>query len=211
MPFPEIQEKAGKKRKRNDPRHNGEAEPSRKASSKKSNKSKDGEKKIQTLENGILESRRNYNDILELVAIAKDHSTPETSVSASVSLCRIFGTLMASGSFTKSRTTPESELVIVKWLKSQYAEYTGHLLGVLCGENRQGREIALELIMRLVKEETVHSSHLGDQIWKTGIFANAVRTIVGSWASTGDVIDLFVRSYLVNYDDVRYWTFSAVA
>ncbi|KAF2096929.1 CBF-domain-containing protein [Rhizodiscina lignyota] len=210
MPFLEVQGTGGKKRKRTDPKRVTAEDDIEASSSKRSTKRKDVENEIKRLEAGILESRRNYNNIAELVSIAKVDGDSDTSISASVALCRVFSLLMAGGSMTKSRTTAESELVIIKWLRSQYAEYTETLLNLLSHREPQRHEIAVELLMRLTKEESAHLSNQGDQVWKLGTFANAMRQMLESSTSPNPALDCFTRSYLVEYDDIRYWTFGAI-
>jgi U3 small nucleolar RNA-associated protein 19 len=206
MPFLEIQTLAGKKRKRHDPA-DGPAKPDTEASTNQRNKSKDIEKEIKILEARVLESRRNYNDISELLSIAADETDAMRSMSASMSLCRVFGLLMANGSLTKSRNTSEAELAIIKWLRDQYAQYAESLLGLLGHAIGRRQEVALELLMRLVREESIHLSNQGDLTWKSGTFAKILQILADSPATLDAMLEIFIRSYLVEYDDIRYWIF----
>lgn len=204
MPFLQMDSTAGKKRKRVD----ADAKTSREkhGSSMLQKKQKVSKEHIEELEAGIIESQRNYNDIAELQTIATNEDDSEAALQAYVSLCRIFGTLMAGGNLTKSNSNAESEIVIFQWLKDRYSEYQDALLDLQQQGTLRERKIALELSMRLTKEETTHLKHQGDFVWRSGIFAKAVRQILERAPVEDETRSEFARSYIVKYDDVRYWT-----
>ncbi len=115
-------------------RKNGEASNQAKVSRKKishhgSTSQDDSTGRILLLENQILESRKNYNNIVDLIKICQDEKTQENEILAAVvSLCRVFARFLVGGNMVKSKDAPHNEVVIVDWLKDRYKEYQTFLL-----------------------------------------------------------------------------------
>ena len=69
---------------------------------------------ILLLENEILESKKNYNNITTLLELAqKDHDDDSTQL-ALVSLCRVFLRLLASGNLSRRLGQSEKDIVVVQ-------------------------------------------------------------------------------------------------
>lgn len=207
MPFLQMETTAGKKRKRTEA--NGKELIEKNGTSVPQKKSKDIKEHISKLESGIIESQRNYNDIVKLQGIAANEDDSETALLAQLALCRVFGTLMAGGSLNKSKSSAESELVIVQWLKDRYSEYQDTLLSLLRHGTLHERKVALELMMRLVKEESTHLKPQRDAIWRSGIFAQIVQQAAESPPEDNN-IRTEIEKCLKEFDDIRYWTLGAV-
>ncbi|SLM40717.1 Nucleolar complex protein 4 [Lasallia pustulata] len=163
------------------------------------------------LETQISESRRYYNNIVTLLVYLRDDSSEDrTDLAAAVALCRVFCRLLAAGSLTKSRDAPENEVTIVEWLKSRFQEYTEALLDTVVKEDSFKQSTSLTLLMRLVKESAVYLKPGEDSTWRHGLFTEVLRRLLE--AESGDMIRAeFVEKYVEEYDDVRFYTFAALA
>ena len=105
--------------------------------------------RILLMEQGILESRKNYNDIVVLLTTSKKGD--EESLLATVALCRIFVRLLAQGSLVFKKSLSEKDGVVVGWLRDQLSLYKKVLLSLLADEDLA--VTALTLCMRILKAE----------------------------------------------------------
>lgn len=167
------------------------------------------QKRIKSLEAGIIESRTNYNNIVQLQQLADDESNPEARAAAAVALCRVFCVLLAGGNMTRSKNTGQSEWMLVDWLKEQYTTFCGLLLSLVQNADDPAQEMAINLILKLVKEESRGSR--SEHVWRHGLFRQLIETMIGGEGRTNVVQQLFVRDYLNEYDDIRYYAFYAIA
>src|SRR6266513_3040402 len=132
MPYLELPETAGKKRKRRDD-ENGPSKPIKSKTVPKTSAESTGSthEEILALEESISESRRNYNNIAKLLSIATARKgNQEIATLAAVALCRVFCRLQASGSLDRVKTESQSDTIIVKWLNERKSEFA-QLLGAL--------------------------------------------------------------------------------
>ncbi|KAI1302235.1 nucleolar complex protein [Xylaria venustula] len=158
---------------------------------------------ILSLEDEILQSKKNYNNITTLLEIASDKH-----LFATVSLCRVFLRLLASGSLSRKPGQSERETVVIQWLKGRLADYRKLLVAALGDET--SASTALTLSMRLLKAETQIT--VGDKGEAT--FPKAfLKDIVGALLSKRfeDVQEEFCEKYLGEYADIRYFTFEAIS
>lgn len=170
----------------------------------------DEQSRILLLESQITESRRHYNNIAELVKLAKDDDAEESATLAIVALCRVFCRLHAAGSMKKSKGLPDSEVMIIQWLKERYKEYTEVLLQLLTSGEPVLQSTALTLAMRLAKEEIVAQKGSGEDAWRHGLFFQLVHDLLAS-SDAEDARDEFVEKFIVEYDDVRFYALNAIA
>lgn len=165
---------------------------------------------ILLLENQILKSRRHFNSIATLLNYVTKPDlqdlNDDKSDFAAVALCRVFCRLMALGYMVKSRETSKNEILIVQWLIEKFREYQNVLLSMLAAENSDRSTTALTLLMRVIKEEAVHMKLSEDAAWGHGLFSKLLRTLVDIEV-IADARAAFIDSYLVKYDDIRYYTF----
>ena len=164
---------------------------------------------ILQLENNILESRRNFNSIATLLGyIGKPGVQDEQkSMFAVVVLCRVFCRLMASGKMSKSRDNSTNESLIILWLTERLQEYRKALLSMLASPGSDESLTALDLLMRLIKEEAMHLKADGEDIWGDGAFSKILKLIIDP-RSIDDLRQVFIDKYLQKYDDIRYCTFA---
>lgn len=158
------------------------------------------------MEQGILESKKNYNNIATLLGMAQDNSSdgPE-SMLATVALCRIFMRLLAQGALSKNKTS-EKESVVAAWLREQLTQYRTSLLTLL--EDEEVAATALTLCMRLLKAE---GDSMADQEEYT-FPRNFLQQIVSKLLviDNEEIQQAFIEEYVEQHDDIRFYTFASI-
>ena len=198
----------GKKRKRKDEiRH---------ASKKSRTAAVDSPQKVDfkdqalQLEEQILESRTNFNSIHTLLEyLQNDDGAEDDDVIAAVALFRVFSRLMARGDLSKPREISGNEATIVQWLKEKMLDCERGLLGMLKNVNIGKQSTALTVVMRLVKEKASHLNRSEDAIWHNDLFGQLVQTLIEEQVAEETRAE-FIKTYIENYDDVRYYTFACL-
>ncbi|CAK7225614.1 Maturation and nuclear export of 40S ribosomal subunits interacting protein [Sporothrix bragantina] len=126
--------------------------------------------RILLLEGQILESKKHYNNIVELLEMTKGKEGEDEDVSndeeeeeedndspqlaAAVALCRVFMRLLAAGSLNLARSMSDKEVTVVRWLKDRMAEYETVLFSLLAGQaGDDAAATALTLAMRLLQAD----------------------------------------------------------
>ena len=160
---------------------------------------------IQVLENQIVESRKNYNNVAKLLSIYKKAQNGDESITAAVALCRVFCRLMAAGNMAKRKSMSENEITIVDWLKARYAEYTRLLLSMVQEPELTKQHSALTLVMRLVKQEAAKE----ENVWRAGLFIELLQTLF-SHTQSGFARDHFFEKFVNEYDDVRFFVLQSI-
>jgi U3 small nucleolar RNA-associated protein 19 len=179
----------------------------RRRSSASSNESDDPNAKILLMEQGILESRKNYNDITVLLSTANDFKNENSeSMLATVALCRIFLRLLAQGSLIAKKTLSEKDLVVVGWLKGQFGEFKKTLVTLLRDEELA--PTALTLCMRTLKAEGEFLYDKDEYTFPRAFLRDIVAALFES--ENEDVIKAYVEEFVEQYDDIRYFTFNSV-
>lgn len=230
-----TKEKATAKRKQ---RTKIEAPRKRPRSENKTN-SDDDETSIQDrillLEGQILASKKHYNNIVELLDIARgaqedkdagddepeNDDEQEPAMVAAVALCRVFMRLLAASSLALNRSMSDKEVVVVRWLRERLAEYEELLLAFVGGESGDAASTALTLAMRLLQAEGQYRRKSekaadGETYQFPQVLLNgAVRGLVLSSAKLGQeqsegLMDEFVEKYASEHCDVQFYTFKAV-
>ena len=163
--------------------------------------------KILLMEQGILESKKNYNDISALLSIMGEYEkgNPQ-SMLAAVALCRVFVRLMAQGSLKWKSTSSEKEVIVVNWLKEMLSAYKTTLLSFL--EDEDLAMTALTLCMRVLKTEGEHQHINEEYSFPSTFLLGIVSTILGG--NDEDVRRTYIEEYAEQYDDIRYYTFKSV-
>lgn len=163
--------------------------------------------KILLMEQGILESKKNYNDIATLLSIASRYEDGEDeSTLAAVTLCRIFLRLLAQGSLIAKKGLSEKDAVVVGWLKDQFSQYKTLLQNML--EDEDLAVTALTLCMRTLKAEGEHLYDKEEYTFPQAFLENIVAVLITS--DNEDARKAFLESYVEEYDDIRYYTFKSV-
>jgi U3 small nucleolar RNA-associated protein 19 len=195
---------------------NGGEEPAKKRSRSTSSDSdsdsdsdvEDRQAEILLLENAILESRKNYNNITTLIGIAqKGNEDTEQAVVAAVSLCRVFIRLLAAGSLTKKKGASEKEETVVRWLRERLSEYRTILTSML--QQEEAALSASTLSMRLLKAESQYLNGSGEYHFPAASFTEFVSGLFQPEVD-GSVRKEFIEKFVDEYDDIRYYTFRAI-
>ncbi|KAI0404978.1 nucleolar complex protein [Xylaria palmicola] len=167
----------------------------------------DTQAEILLLEDEILKSKKNYNNITALLDIAKKQDDPEVALFATVSLCRVFLRLLASGSLSRKAGQSERETVVTQWLRGRLSDYKKLLLCEL------GEEIsastALTLSMRLLKAETQIGSDKGESAFPKMFLKDIIEILTTKRCE--DVLEEFCEKYLAAYADIRFYAFQALS
>lgn len=179
----------------------------RRSSSSASDESEDPNAKILLMEQGILESRKNYNDITVLLGTANDFRGGEPeSMLAAVALCRIFVRLLTQGALISRKSLSEKDLVVVGWLKEQFGEFRKALLAMLRDEELA--PTALTLCMRTLKAEGEFMYDKDEYTFPRAFHRQIMESLlVGENEDAGKV---YIEEFAEQYDDIRYFTFSSV-
>lgn len=169
--------------------------------------SEDPNAKILLMEQGILESRKHYNDITVLLSAMDDFDSdsPEPML-ATVALCRIFVRLLAQGSLTSKKNVSEKDSVVIGWLREQFAEYKSKLLAIL--QDEELAATALTLSMRALKAEGDYLYDKEDYKFPKAFLKDIVSTLILS--DNEEVVKVYVEEFVEQYDDIRYFTFNSV-
>lgn len=194
------------KRKRRGPKEDVKKRPRTDSSS--SDEDDDSEARVLLLETEILESKKNYNNILELIGIAKSiDDEGELAVLASVALCRVFIRLLSAGNLTHKRGLSEKEAVVVQWLKDRLSEYKKVLVSLLSREELAST--ALTLAMKVLKSEGEQLNNNKDfYVFPKDFLEDILRSLVET--RNYAVGKEFVEKYVDEYDDVRFFTHQAI-
>ncbi|KAF7543491.1 hypothetical protein G7Z17_g10698 [Cylindrodendrum hubeiense] len=197
---------SGERSKRKRP-SNTEKPTKRRRSSASSDEAEDPNAKILSMEQGILESRKNYNDITVLLTTMDEFrsGSPEGMLAA-VALCRIFVRLLAQGALISKKTLSEKDLVVVGWLKEQFGEYKTKLVSILNDEELA--HTALTLCMRTLKAEGDFLYDKDEYTFPRAFIRDIVSTVF--LADNEDVVTAYVEEYAEQFDDIRYYTFNSI-
>ena len=179
-------------------------QPTKRRRSSASESNDDPNAKILLLEQGILESKKNYNDITALIKTSKNGD--EESMLATVALCRIFVRLLAQGSLVFKKSLSEKDGVVVGWLRDQLSQYKKLLLSLLADQSLA--VTALTLCMRILKAEGEYLSDREEYSFPTAFMEDIVRAIFLS--DNEDVRRAYIEEYAEQYDDIRFFTFKSV-
>ncbi|KAM3484787.1 hypothetical protein MY8738_001906 [Beauveria namnaoensis] len=163
---------------------------------------------ILLLEQGILESKKNYNNIAVLLRKAADFTpgNPEAMLST-VALCRIFMRLLAQGSLVSKKSLSEKEQVVVGWLRDQFSQFKNVLLDLL-GEDDVALT-ALTLCMRTLKAEGEFLRDESVYAFPRDFLGKVVKNIIAS--ENDELRRMYIEEFAEQYDDIRYYTFASVA
>lgn len=208
MPYLELPETAGKKRKRRHDEHT-QSKPVKSKTAPKSSTESTGstQAEILALEGSISESRRNYNNIAKLLSIAwARKGNEETATLAVVALCRVFCRLQASGSLDRVKTASQSDIIITKWLNERKIEFTQLLGAIISSDEQEPKSTVLTLWMRLVKEEVNHKA----TAWKTGFFSRLMHILISHYEAAESSRDEFIQKYFTKFRDVQYHTLGLI-
>lgn len=163
------------------------------------------------LENQISESRRHYNNIVSLLEYLKkpDAEDDDQSFIAAIALCRVFCRLLAGGKMSKKQGISNDETLIIDWLRERLREYKNLLIPKIASQKPEWSQLALTLPLQMMKEESVYLKVPNDTAWRNGTFGLLLRKLADGMTLEATRA-LFVKNYLVKFDDIRYYTFTGL-
>ena len=167
---------------------------------------------ILAMETGILESRKNLNDIPKLIAMLSDGRDAglEKCIFAAISLCRVFCKHMAAGNFSKSKNSSENDQTIAQWLTERLQEFNQRMEKWLASRLPLKSSTAMTLLLRIFRERSKYLDESARDSWSSGIFAGLMSTLLTA-PSMDFACGEYVEKFVNKYDDVRYHTFSWLA
>lgn len=164
--------------------------------------------KILMMENGIVESRKNYNDITVLMKHVDDFSKdPSTAMLAAIALCRVFTRLLAQGSLTPKKGISEKESILVGWLRERLDDYKAKLISLL-GEEEVAPTV-LTVCMRTLKAEGEFLNSNKEDYSFPKVFLQDILAVVVQ-SGDEDLKKAFIEEFAEQYDDVRFYTFNVM-
>ncbi|KAK8050647.1 hypothetical protein PG994_012377 [Apiospora phragmitis] len=188
-------------------RSKGVEKPKKRARSESGSDEEDNaQAEILLLENGILESKKNYNNITRLLDLSRQKKDGESSLIATVALCRVFLRLLAQGTMTKKADQSEKETIVIQWLKDRLVDYEGILLDALAEEDTEST--ALTLAMRVLKAEGQYRDNKDEYSFPEPFLKDIVHAII--FNGSEDLRQEFCEKHLGEYCDVRYYAFKAM-
>ncbi|KAI1386209.1 CBF-domain-containing protein [Hypoxylon trugodes] len=182
------------------------AEKATKRAKAESDDEHDPQAEILLLENAILESKKNYNNITTLLELMRKDSDDESTQLALVSLCRVFLRLLASGNLARRDGQSEKDIVVVQWLKAKLSDYKQIIVSELGQED--SAPTALTLAMRVLQAEGKYSNEKDEYNFPKGFLKEVVEALIQS--ESEDVRQEFCEKFLGEYADVRFYTFKAL-
>lgn len=171
---------------------------------------------VEDLERGIRDSRKNLNNIVKLLNVAR--STKNDATVAVVSLCRVFCRLLAEGKLSKPHAAKsqaansqaaQDEATVVSWLRDRLTDYRELLLALIQDERPHKCKLGLALSMQIVKGELAISKSSVDAM-RTGTFPTVMQAILQS-SEDSRVTSEFINPFFNQYNDVRFYTLLSVA
>ena len=166
------------------------------------------EEEILLLENSILESRKHYNNIVNLLEYARSYDEiHQIHLVASVALCRVFTRLMIGGNLTLRKELSEGDKTVVRWLDERLSEFKDVLSKThLFNEDFATRNTALTLLMRLSKEEA--KAHGSESAFDEQLRGLITASFFEKYDA--DLMAQFIEQYVIPYCDIRMQAVLAV-
>ncbi|KAI0444825.1 nucleolar complex protein [Xylaria telfairii] len=181
--------------------------PSKRPKAESSDEEEDQIADILALEDEILKSKKNYNDIAILLGIAQNEDDSRAAEYATISLCRVFMRLLASGALSRKAAQSEREVVVIQWLKGKLSDFKKHLLLLLGDE--YSASTSLTLTMRLLKAETQIAGDKSESNFPKIFLKEIVSALISNHFE--DVQEEFCKKYLGEFADVRFYAFQALS
>ncbi|KAL1845276.1 hypothetical protein VTK73DRAFT_753 [Phialemonium thermophilum] len=164
--------------------------------------------RILLLEKSILESKKNYNNIVTLIEIlANREENANAAIVAAVALCRVFVRLLAQGNLSKKKDASEKDKTVTRWLRDRLVEYKRSIVAALAEEDTAST--ALTLSMRVLKAEAEHM-HGNAEYYFPGAFLAEIITALIQTVADQNVRNEFVEKFANSYDDLRFYTFKTI-
>ncbi|KAK5655449.1 hypothetical protein OQA88_5720 [Cercophora sp. LCS_1] len=201
--MPGTVKEAASKRKRQE---NGEQVKKRRKSG--GDESAEALSQIQKLEAEVIESKKHYNNLVTLIALAKGQDGDRnTAMVAAESLCRVFIHLLVNGKLVKKQDVSEKDATVRTWLWERLNEYHTFLFSMLGSEASAIK--AMMLIMVLLKEEAFHMSGREEAQFPRNFFGEFIVRVFVS--KVEQLREQFCEQFVAEFDDIRFYTLQIIS
>ncbi|EPY53604.1 CBF/Mak21 family protein [Schizosaccharomyces cryophilus OY26] len=166
---------------------------------------------IKTLENDIYKSKKNLNNVVELMNYM-DHATHslEEVNEAAAALCRVFSHFFETKELKRPAADDQSAGAMVQnWISDNFISFTEKLMQVYSEPDVDALQVSfLTIVLRLCKAESILDPN--------GFFRNQLYfRLCTALAAASHLSDLcvqdFVESYLTKYKDLLFYFYKNVA
>lgn len=184
-----------------------ESQKRRRSVSSEEDENEDPKTQILLMEQGILESKKNYNDVATLIETASGYEDDtDAALLASVALCRVFVRLIAQGSLSLRKGLSDKDVVVVRWLRDQLSACKDVFLTLLMTD--EFSETSLTLSMRILKAEGEHMGNKDEYSFPNVFLQDIVAALL---RVNGDSVrQTYMEEYAEGFDDIRYFTFKSI-
>ena len=141
--------------------------------------------------------------------VQEDELADAIRTSAMVSLCRMFSQAASLRKSQRSHLGNENAQLLLMWLNQKYSEFTALLLSTLNSPVLEKGLLVIDLSMQLVKEETNSFLKANQSPWTEGLFVQLLQALLGG-ATSPQLVDHFLVTYVRPFTDVKYFTLSAL-
>ncbi|KAJ2259931.1 Maturation and nuclear export of 40S ribosomal subunits interacting protein [Coemansia sp. RSA 376] len=167
--------------------------------------------RIIQLENNVVSSQQNLNDVVDILSIAKSGNV-ETMFVATNSLGRIFAGLWKQGLLKRNKEGKTAASTVSDWLRGNYNEYIGILKTQLKHSEAAIQVAALKLLMQAVVHEGENmSKSSGSYEFPNSLYLSILELILDGSEASDHLLRTLADSYLNLYDDLRYYFYRDVA
>ncbi|KAJ2865400.1 Maturation and nuclear export of 40S ribosomal subunits interacting protein [Coemansia aciculifera] len=167
--------------------------------------------RIILLENNVVSSQQNLNDVVDILSIAKSGNV-ETMFVATNSLGRIFAGLWKQGLLKRNKDGKTAASTVSDWLRGNYNEYIGILKTQLKHSEAAIQVAALKLLMQAVVHEGENASKSsGSYEFPNSLYLSILELILDGSEASDHLLRTLADSYLNLYDDLRYYFYRDVA
>lgn len=167
---------------------------------------------ILLLESKILESRKNYNDISQLIGHLHTENDEIQSLAA-VALCRVFCRLLAAGTLTNNNEPSDgrsqTDRTVSQWLLERLKETYTQLFQMLKEDNPTKQATTLTISMQLLREQAKHYHRSNFTEWSRNAFQDMMETLMAEDAPLA-AAGGFAETFASKYDDIRYHAFDRI-
>ncbi|KAJ2403764.1 Maturation and nuclear export of 40S ribosomal subunits interacting protein, partial [Coemansia sp. RSA 2531] len=161
--------------------------------------------RIIQLENNVVSSQQNLNDVVDILSIAKSGNV-ETMFVATNSLGRIFAGLWKQGLLKRNKEGKTAASTVSDWLRGNYNEYIGILKTQLKHSEAAIQVAALKLLMQAVVHEGENmSKSSGSYEFPNSLYLSILELILDGSEASDHLLRTLADSYLNLYDDLRYY------
>ena len=113
----------------------------------------------------------------------------------------------AGGAPPSQAAAEKAASIYTTWVRGRYCDFKEALLSNLGRSAKELQIVSTVALMQLVKLE---STLLGADAFAVDTFATVVRAVLLTRYNRDDVVKMFVRSFVSEYDDVRYHSLKVV-